>query len=57
MATNEKTSTAGMAARVERGEPKMANDGKESNMKITAPQLIHWEGVAAMPAETIFAGI
>ncbi len=57
MTTNEKTSTDGMAAGFERGEPKVANDGKESNMKITTSNLIRWAGVAAMVAGIIFAGI
>src|SRR4028118_1478683 len=57
MTTNEITSTDGMAAGVERGGPKTATDGKEGNMKITAPKLIRWTGLSAMVAGIIFAGI
>jgi len=57
MTTNEKTSTDIMAAGVERGERKMATDGKESKMKITAPKLIRWAGLAAMVAGIIFVVI
>ena len=57
MTTNEITSTDGMAAGVERGGPKTAADAKESKMKITAPKLIRWSGLAALVAGLIFAGI
>ena len=57
MTTNEKTSTDRMAARVERGERKMATDGKESKMKITASNLIRWAGLSAMVAGIIFVVI
>ncbi len=57
MTTNEIASTDGMAARVERGGPKMATNEKESNRKITAPKLIRWGGLSAMVAGIIFAGI
>lgn len=57
MTTTEKTSTDGMAARVERGERKMAANGKESRMKPTASKLIRWAGLAAMGAGIIFAVI
>ena len=57
MTTNVKTSTDGMAARVERGEREMASNGKESKMKITASKLIRWAGLSAMAAGIIFVVI
>src|SRR3712207_4584358 len=57
MATNEVTSTDGMAAKVEIGRSAMATNGKESKRKITAPNLIRWAGLAALVAGIIFAGI
>ena len=57
MTINEKTSTDGMAAGVERGEQTMATSEKESKRKITAPKLIRWTGLAALAAGLIFAGI
>src|ERR671913_2015750 len=54
MTTNVKTSTDGMAARVERGEREMASNGKESKMKITASKLIRWAGLSAMVAGICF---
>ena len=57
MTTNEKTSTDRMAARVEGGERKMATDGKEGKMKITASNLIRWAGLSAMVAGIIFVVI
>lgn len=57
MTTNEKTNTDGMFARVERGERKMATDGKESETKLTASNLIRWAGLSAMVAGIIFVVI
>ena len=57
MTTNEKTNTDRMATRVERGERKMATNGKESKMKITASNLIRWAGLSAMVAGIIFVVI
>ena len=56
MTTNEKTSTDKMAARVE-GERKTATNGKESEMKPTASNLIRWAGLSAMVAGIIFVVI
>ena len=53
MTTTEKTNTDRMAARVEEGERKMATDGKEHKMKITASNLIRWAGLSAMVAGII----
>ena len=57
MATNEVTSTDGMAAKVEIGRPTMTTNGKESTRRITAPKLVRWAGLAAVVAGIIFAGI
>src|SRR3712207_9237065 len=57
MATNEVTSTDGMAAKVEIGRSAMATNGKESKRKVPAPKLIRWAGLVAVVAGIIFAGI
>jgi hypothetical protein len=57
MTTDERTSTDGLAAGVERGKPQAVTDGKKRNIVPTAPSLIRWTGLAAVIAGIIFAGI
>jgi hypothetical protein len=57
MTTSEKTSADRMAAGVEGEGRKMATDGKEGKMKITASKLIRWSGLSAMVAGIIFVVI
>ena len=60
MATNERMSsikrTATMNGDIRMNTNRETSVMKESNMKITAPKLIRWSGVAAIVAGLIFAG-
>src|SRR4051812_40756402 len=61
MATNERTNAVKQIATVEGDQPMNTNrqtaDIKESKMKITASNLIHWAAIPAMVAGIIYAGI